>query len=116
MTKLLEQAIAKARELSEDEQQALAFARLCLHKPRFIVTDDTLDTLDPGKRKLVKAMLDTTLKDSAIVNIGDVDDRDFVTRTLRLVKDPDGRSFIPPRHKSALEQAAAPAKAPEAAA
>ena len=94
------------RELPEDEQQALAFARLCLHKPRWIVTDDTLDTLEPSKRKFVKAMLDTTLKDSAIVNIGDVDDREFVTRTLRLVKDPDGRSFIPPRHKSAAEQAA----------
>ena len=100
------------RELPEDEQQALAFARLCLHKPRWIVTDDTLDTLDPSKRKLVTAMLDTTLKDSAIVNIGAVDDRDFVTRTLHLVKDPDGRSFIPPRHKSAAKRAAAAAKVP----
>ena len=100
------------RELPEDEQQELAFARLCLHKPRWIVIDDTLDTLDPSKRKLVTAMLDTTLKDSAIVNIGAVDDREFVTRTLRLVKDPDGRSFIPPRHKSAAERAAAVAKVP----
>lgn len=95
------------RELSEEDQQALAFARLLLHKPKLIVADDALDTLDPAQRKAVIAMLRDALKDAAIVNIGRSGSHDgLFTRVVHLDRDPGGRSFAPERHVRVAPRAA----------
>lgn len=80
------------RELTEGEQRLLAFARLGLHKPRWVVIDEALDALDGQARKAVLALMEQELAGAAIVNIGEAGrgDRAF-PRVLKLVADPKGR-------------------------
>jgi putative ATP-binding cassette transporter len=82
------------RELSEEEQQRLSFARLRLQKPSWIVIDEALDGLDDHVRKTVLDLLRDDLADAAVINIGRPEKGDHLfTRTLHLVKDQHGRSF-----------------------
>jgi len=82
------------RELTDDEQQCLVFARLPLHKPRWVVIDEALDALDHDARKRVMTLFHGPLADAAIINIGRPGGRDhFFTRVLHLIKDPKGRIF-----------------------
>ena len=86
------------RELSEDEQQYLVFARLVLHKPRWVVIDEALDTLDEDARRRFINLFKDKLKDTAIINIGRRDTKDhFFSRILHLVRDPLQRCSIPAR-------------------
>jgi putative ATP-binding cassette transporter len=48
------------RELSEDEQQGLAFARMLLHAPRWVLIDEVLDSLDDEARSRI---IDIFVKD-----------------------------------------------------
>jgi len=99
------------RELSEEEQQRLSFARLRLKKPRWIVIDEALDALDDDARKVVLDLFRTELADAAIVNIGRPGTSDGVfTRTLHLVKDLQGRTFK--RRPCREPKVAVPASAP----
>ena len=78
------------QELGEQDQQRLAFARLALQAPPWIVIDQALETLDDDARAQVAAMLTTTLKGSAVINIGRPDDGGLFARSFALVDDPDG--------------------------
>ena len=56
----LERLVGEARhakrwdsELSDDEQQALAFARVMLHKPRWLLIDEVLDSIDDDTHERV---------------------------------------------------------------
>ena len=83
------------RRLNEDEKQSLAFARVLLQRPRWLVIDGTFDRLNPAAR----GRLETFLKDESaagLVNIGsDSCQHGFFTRKLRLVTDPQGPTFSP---------------------
>ena len=79
------------RELNEDEQRLVAFARLVLHRPRFVVIDEALDTLEPEARGRILAIFKERLADAAIINIGQVDHSHFFDRVLNLDIDPHGR-------------------------
>jgi putative ATP-binding cassette transporter len=82
------------RELTDDERQCLIFARLPLHKPRWVVIDEALDALDDDARERVMTLFKGPLADAAIINIGRPGGRDqFFTRVLHLIKDPKGRIF-----------------------
>jgi putative ATP-binding cassette transporter len=71
-------------------------ARVLLHKPRFLVTDETLDATEEVARKLVISHLEDPLKDTAIINISRLETASrFFTRVLHLIKDPNGRCFLP---------------------
>lgn len=86
------------QELIDDEQQLLAFARLWLRKPRWVVIDEALDGLDDDTRKRILAVFNTDLAQSAVVNIGRSIAQDrFFTQVLHLVKDPDGPTLAAPR-------------------
>ncbi|MDQ6704146.1 MAG: ABC transporter ATP-binding protein/permease, partial [Pseudomonadota bacterium] len=77
------------RELTREEQHKLAFARLLLHKPRWILLDEAIDRLDEDARGLVLDIFGQELADAAIVNIGQADtQRGFFTRVLHLIEDP----------------------------
>jgi vitamin B12/bleomycin/antimicrobial peptide transport system ATP-binding/permease protein len=80
------------RELSEDEQQTLAFARVVLHAPPWVLIDEVLDSLDEEARR---GVVDIFLKDllhTGVIHIGRaVAHDDFFARILHLVKDPAGR-------------------------
>jgi vitamin B12/bleomycin/antimicrobial peptide transport system ATP-binding/permease protein len=81
------------RELNDDEQQCLVFARLPLIKPRWLVIDEVLDALDDEVRERMMAMLRDKLPEAAIIYIGRQQRDHFFTRVLHLVKDTAGRRF-----------------------
>jgi vitamin B12/bleomycin/antimicrobial peptide transport system ATP-binding/permease protein len=84
------------RELSDDEQQYLVFARIVLHKPRWVVIDEVLDALEDDARNRAIDLFATTLKEAAIINIGRPEtEHPFFKRTLHLIKDPRGVCFVP---------------------
>jgi vitamin B12/bleomycin/antimicrobial peptide transport system ATP-binding/permease protein len=86
------------RELGDDDQQCLVFARLPLHKPNWVVIDQALDALDDEARKRVLALFENTLADAAVVDIGRRNDRGHLfRRVVHLVKDPKTRFLKPVR-------------------
>ncbi|HXA37253.1 MAG TPA: ABC transporter ATP-binding protein/permease [Steroidobacteraceae bacterium] len=77
------------RELSEDEQQTLAFARVVLHAPPWVLIDEVLDSMDADARQEILAILAKDLEHTGIIHIGRANPGDHVfSRTLHLVKDP----------------------------
>ncbi|MEP9373034.1 ABC transporter ATP-binding protein/permease [Mesorhizobium sp. KR1-2] len=86
------------RELGEDELRLLAFARLGLHKPRWVVIDAALDTMPGDTRRRILTILERDLADSAIINVGTAGQNGhFFTRVLHLAKDPEGQALRPMR-------------------
>jgi vitamin B12/bleomycin/antimicrobial peptide transport system ATP-binding/permease protein len=84
------------RELNDDEKQRTAFARVILQSPRWVVIDDALDLVDPVSRRRIVAIFTGTLIDAGVINIGNAqNDSGFFTRTLHLVRDPNGPTFKP---------------------
>ncbi len=82
------------RELSEDEQQILAFARVMLHAPSWVIIDEVLDSLDEDALERIKDMFDKDLSRTAVIHIGRREARDhFFSRVLHLILDPAGRRF-----------------------
>ena len=72
-------------ELTREEAQRLAFARLVLHKPRWVCVDQALDALSEADRRKTLAMFNAELAEAAVISFGDVDIcQGFSTRTLHL--------------------------------
>jgi vitamin B12/bleomycin/antimicrobial peptide transport system ATP-binding/permease protein len=92
----LERVARWDRELTDDEQQFLVFARILLHTPRWVVIDEVFDTLDDDARERVLNLCKDYLGDTAIVHIGRPETKDtFFKRVLHLIKDPLGSCFMP---------------------
>ena len=70
LTSSLDREARWDRELSDDDQQCLVFARLPLHKPRWVVIDQALDSLEEHVRERVLAVFRDLLADTAVVDIG----------------------------------------------
>ncbi|TGQ45837.1 ABC transporter ATP-binding protein/permease [Mesorhizobium sp. M00.F.Ca.ET.216.01.1.1] len=86
------------RELSDDEQRLLAFARLALLRPKWVIIDEALDTFDGATLRRVLSMLERRLADAAILNIGrGLHNGQFFSRSLNIVKYADGSSLRPAR-------------------
>ncbi|WP_186002678.1 ABC transporter ATP-binding protein/permease [Mycobacterium sp. KBS0706] len=84
------------RELSMDEQQRVAFARLLLHKPRWVFIDEAIDLLDEDHRRIVLAIFRKELADAAVISIGRRAARPgFYARTLHLSRYPAAKSHAP---------------------
>jgi putative ATP-binding cassette transporter len=97
------------RELNEDEQQALALARLLIHKAPWVLIDEVLDSLDDDSRERAIEILDTDLAQSCIIHIGRADAHQRYSQILHLVMDPAGSRLTSPALPAA---AAAPKPAP----
>lgn len=83
-------------ELSNDEQRLLAFARLALRRPKWVIIDEALDTFDGATLRRVLSMLETRLAGAAILNIGrGQHNNQFFPRSLTIVKD-TGRPALKP--------------------
>jgi putative ATP-binding cassette transporter len=79
-------------ELNEDEQQAVTFARLLLHAPRWILVDEALDSIDVETRERIVGVFSRELAHSGIIYIGRADPKSgFFSRVLHLVNDPTTR-------------------------
>jgi vitamin B12/bleomycin/antimicrobial peptide transport system ATP-binding/permease protein len=95
------------RELSQDEQVSLAFARIVLQKPRWALIDDTLGSLDDETLERVVDVFANELEGTTIINVGRAQQaRDpLFNRVLHLVKAPPIRTLI--HGKAAAAQRAA---------
>ena len=81
------------KELEEDEQQCLAFARLPLHKPAWILIDEALETLDDDARRRIIEVFGEELASSAIIHIGRQEAQNQVfTRVLHLSREAGGEA------------------------
>lgn len=110
LTSSLQEVRRWDHELNEDEQQAVAFARLMLHAPRWVLIDEALDSIDVSTREHVMDMFTRVLAHSGLIYIGRADPKGgFFSRVLRLVNDPTTRRLH--RHKTRQPRAAAPAPA-----
>jgi putative ATP-binding cassette transporter len=77
------------RELSGDEQLDLAFARVVLHAPPWILIDDTLRALDGDTLERFMDVLAHEMRHTAVIHIGGGQARNpMFSRTLHLVKAP----------------------------
>jgi vitamin B12/bleomycin/antimicrobial peptide transport system ATP-binding/permease protein len=73
------------RELSADEQTALAFARILLYAPPWVVIDNTLGALDDDTLERVVEVFESELKHTSVIHIGSSHDPLF-SRVVHLVK------------------------------
>ncbi|MEO5755947.1 MAG: ABC transporter ATP-binding protein/permease [Mesorhizobium sp.] len=81
------------RELGDDEQRSLAFARLALRKPKWVIIDEALDAFDGPSLRRVLSMLEKRVPGTAILNIGrGLHNNQFFPRALTIVKD----AAVPP--------------------
>jgi vitamin B12/bleomycin/antimicrobial peptide transport system ATP-binding/permease protein len=84
------------RELTDDEQQCLVFTRIFLHKPRWVVIDEALDALEDDARQCVISPLQGRAQGCCHYQHRPAEaNKHFFTRVLYLIKDPQGRCFIP---------------------
>lgn len=67
---LLEDTLRWDRELSHDEKLRLAFARIVIQKPRWILIDGMLGMLDADEVELVCDVFTHELKSTGIIHIG----------------------------------------------
>jgi putative ATP-binding cassette transporter len=75
------------RELSQDEQQSVAFARVLLQKPPWLLIEGAFQTLEPDVLELVMEILTDELRDTGIVYIGAPSEaKQLFQRTVHLVK------------------------------
>ncbi len=88
----LDESLRWDRELSEDGQKRLMFARVVLHKPRWVLVDEVLEALDADTRGLVHRLVSEDLADTAIIHIGRAETAvDGYSQVLHLIADPTVR-------------------------
>src|SRR5690348_3371846 len=98
------------RDLSQDEQTALAFARILLHKPSWVLVDETLGSLDDETLERVTDVFAQELVKTGLINIGRAaQSRDpFFSRVLHLVKAPPNLTLAHDSKSSSKEPAGHP--------
>ena len=85
-------------ELGDDEQRSLAFARLALRQPKWVIIDEALDAFDGPSLRRVLSTLDKRLPETAILNIGrGLHNNQFFPRALTIVKDTGAQALKPVR-------------------
>ncbi|MEL4377244.1 ABC transporter ATP-binding protein/permease [Brucella cytisi] len=90
------------RVLTDDERQCIAFARLILQKPQWIVIDGALDGLDAEAYDRIRDILNTELKDAAVIHLGKPHLHDgLFTQQINLEDDPSGKPLELPALKTA---------------
>ncbi|SRR5579859_170590 len=106
LTALLDETQRWDRELNEDEQQALALARVIVHKAPWVLIDEVLDTLDDDALDKVAEIFTHDLPQSTVILIGRTDAHHFFTRVLHLAVDPTAKKLEPPAAREAPLQLA----------
>jgi vitamin B12/bleomycin/antimicrobial peptide transport system ATP-binding/permease protein len=101
------------RNLPLEEQQRLAFARLLLHPPRWVLIDDAMGALDEEQRQLMLSVFDHELADAAVISIGRSPAHGgFFSRVLHFRRLSEGAAPVPlrPRRLAPPVPAFAPAE------
>jgi len=99
---LLDQGRRWDRELSDGEQQTLAFARALLHAPPWLIIDEAMDTLDDETLRRISEAFDKDLPGTGIIHIGrPATQGHLFRRVLHLVRDADSHRLSAPRNPGA---------------
>ena len=89
------------QDLSLEEQQRLAFARLLLHRPRWVMLDDALGALDEDQRRSMLAIFEHEMVDTAVVSIGRSPARHgFYDRALHFRRVEQSATLLPLRSRA----------------
>jgi putative ATP-binding cassette transporter len=84
------------RRLNDNDKQCLAMARVLLQKPRWIVLNRALATLDPEVARRVAAAFEQNMADVGVIYIGPLPNgHGNFPRVIQLVLDPQGPRFKP---------------------
>jgi vitamin B12/bleomycin/antimicrobial peptide transport system ATP-binding/permease protein len=102
LTPLLDSTQRWDRELNEDEQNALALARVLVHKAPWVVIDEILDALDDRALNRFVEIFTEYLPHCGVIHIGRSDAHQFFSRVLHLVNDSSAKKLIPPASPAAL--------------
>jgi len=95
------------RELSHDEQLCLAFVRILIQTPHWVLMDGTLGTLEDDVLALVVDVFTKELQHTGIIHIGGAAQaQPLFSHVLHLIKEPKARVFA--RKKAAEVRSAAP--------
>jgi putative ATP-binding cassette transporter len=82
------------KDVPLDEQQRIAFARLLLHKPRWVVMDEALEALDDEHQEIARSLFEQELADVAVIGIGrqseESEENGFYDRTVQIVQSTGG--------------------------
>ncbi|MGH8142124.1 MAG: CocE/NonD family hydrolase, partial [Steroidobacteraceae bacterium] len=93
---MLQQTHRWDRELSQEEQLALAFARIALQRPPWLIIDDTFSSLDGETLERVIDLFANELERTGVVHIGSGVARDpLLSRVVHLVKVPSPAGHRP---------------------
>ena len=93
------------RILSLGEQQRLAFARLLLHRPRWVFLDEATAALDEANQDTMMRLFPEELAGTALVSIGHRPGLDaYHDRTLSLVRGAGGAKLTARRRRRAAAQ------------
>ena len=91
--------------LNEDEKQCVAFARVLLQKPKWVILDDVLDVLDSASRRRVEAIFNRDLAEVGVISLGHMKKgNQFYSRVLHIVSDPEGSTFKPAGRHGPVEE------------
>jgi vitamin B12/bleomycin/antimicrobial peptide transport system ATP-binding/permease protein len=96
------------QRLALEEQQRLAFARLLLHRPRWVLLDDAPGTLGEEHRHVMLSVFERELADTAVVSIArSPAPNGFYHRTRHLRRLEESATLVPvrPRPRSAQPRA-----------
>lgn len=86
LTVCLDQTLRWDRDIAFDDQQLLAFARVCLHRPEWVVMDDAMSALGASARRRVFAAMQG-LPGLSVIALTKAEDGDpFFGRTIPLVR------------------------------
>jgi putative ATP-binding cassette transporter len=99
----LERPARLDKSLSLGQQQLIGFARLLLHGPTWVFLDEATSALDEVSQRRVMSIFDEELSCATVLSIGHRPGLGaFHTRTLHLVRTPDGAML---RHEKAYDVA-----------
>ncbi|QRM29892.1 ABC transporter ATP-binding protein/permease [Microvirga sp. VF16] len=83
------------KSLSLGQQQRVAFARLLLHKPRWVFMDEATSALDEENQASMLALFENELKGASVLSIGHRPGlEEFHTRTLHIRKTKEGAILL----------------------
>ncbi|WP_457089288.1 ABC transporter ATP-binding protein/permease [Microvirga sp. P5_D2] len=94
------------KTMSLGQQQRVAFARVILHKPRWVFMDEATSALDEENQNSMLALFDDKLKGASVMSIGHRPGlEEFHTRTLHIRKTEEGAILLakpraPQTHRS----------------
>jgi vitamin B12/bleomycin/antimicrobial peptide transport system ATP-binding/permease protein len=89
LARLLDEIQRWDRELSQDEQLCLVFARILIQNPAWVLIDGTFGLLDDDVLELVMDVFSTELKGTGIIHIGGPGEaHPLFSTVLHLVKSP----------------------------